>query len=253
VFGGLGQPHRPRVHLADFLAPRRPGDPVGFLRGLCTPWRHPLATVCAALPEGPVSNEAISAGIDEAVGGRWPEAALWVCAVRLGDGAPAVFGRPGAPAAGLGAAVAASCAIPGYYRPVSIGGQRYVDGGVRSVHNADLLRDHADDLDLVVVSAPMAYAGRRPPMVADLALRQAVRVQLDWEVAALRRRGVEVVVVAPDRRMLTAMGVDAMDARRRGGVSRQARRMTLTQLASGDVATRVALAARTRRHRRPAA
>ena len=35
-------------------------------------------------------------------------------------------------------AVAASCAIPGFYHPVEIDGRRYVDGGMRSTSNLDL-------------------------------------------------------------------------------------------------------------------
>ena len=35
-------------------------------------------------------------------------------------------------------AVAASCAVPGIWPPVTINGRRYIDGGVRSSTNADL-------------------------------------------------------------------------------------------------------------------
>jgi NTE family protein len=35
-------------------------------------------------------------------------------------------------------AVAASCAVPGVWPPVTINGHRYIDGGVRSGTNADL-------------------------------------------------------------------------------------------------------------------
>ena len=52
----------------------------------------------------------------------------------------------------LADAVAASCAIPGFYRPVDIGGRRYVDGGVRSASNLDLLAGH--ELDLVICLNP---------------------------------------------------------------------------------------------------
>ena len=43
-------------------------------------------------------------------------------------------GPAGVPAVtvSVGVAVAASCAIPGFYRPVKIGRRRYVDGGVCS-------------------------------------------------------------------------------------------------------------------------
>jgi predicted acylesterase/phospholipase RssA len=41
-------------------------------------------------------------------------------------------------------AVAASCAVPGIWPPVSIGGRRYMDGGTRSIANADLAEGHDD-------------------------------------------------------------------------------------------------------------
>ena len=52
---------------------------------------------------------------------------------------------------GLVEAVAASCAVPAVWPPVTIDGRRYIDGGVRSGSNADL----AADADTVVVLAPM--------------------------------------------------------------------------------------------------
>src|SRR5262249_12340909 len=52
----------------------------------------------------------------------------------------------------LASAVAASCAVPGVYPPVTIGGRRFMDGGVRSGTNADL----AAGATTVVVIAPMA-------------------------------------------------------------------------------------------------
>jgi NTE family protein len=49
-------------------------------------------------------------------------------------------------------AVAASCAVPCVFPPVAIGGRRYMDGGVRSLINADLAAGSAP----VVVIAPLA-------------------------------------------------------------------------------------------------
>jgi len=48
----------------------------------------------------------------------------------------------------LGVAVAASCAVPGIWPPVTIGDRRYVDGGIRSSTNADLAAEH-DGVDIV--------------------------------------------------------------------------------------------------------
>jgi NTE family protein len=231
----IGAPHRPRVRLGDFLRPRPPGDLVGALRGVLSPWsRNPLATVAAALPEGPVDTGPISQGLDQLADGRWPSAPLWVNAVRLRDGRRVTFGRDGAPAAELGLAVAASCAIPAYFRPVRIGPDRYVDGATRSVHGLDLLTGCG--LDVVVVSAPMAHAGRRAPIGADAAMRAVVRAQLQREAAKVRAGGTRVVLLAPTRPVLVAMGLDPMDARRRALVSRLARRSTLDALAPAGLA-----------------
>src|SRR4029078_9443187 len=54
----------------------------------------------------------------------------------------------------LADAVAASCAIPGFYHPVTIAGRRYVDGGICSVSNLDLLC--GEGLDLVICLNPMS-------------------------------------------------------------------------------------------------
>jgi len=50
-----------------------------------------------------------------------PHPALWIVATDCTTGRRVVFGRDDAPEADLSAAVAASCAVPGIYRPVRIG------------------------------------------------------------------------------------------------------------------------------------
>ena len=59
---------------------------------------------------------------------------------------------PARPPAELADAVAASCAIPGFYHPVEIDGRRYVDGGIYSTSNLDIVRD--EQLDLVICLNP---------------------------------------------------------------------------------------------------
>jgi NTE family protein len=86
----------------------------------------------------------------------------------------------------LVAAVAASCAIPGVFPPVTVGGRRYIDGGVRSGTCADLAAGH----DLVVVVALTQPGG---PWSA----RQAA------EVAGLRAGGSRVVEILPGPEPLT--------------------------------------------------
>jgi NTE family protein len=67
----------------------------------------------------------------------WPDRALLITAVD--EPRPASF-RVFDRAAGvpLVRAVAASCAVPGVWPPVTIDGRRNMDGGIRSAANADL-------------------------------------------------------------------------------------------------------------------
>ena len=79
----------------------------------------------------------------------WPARALLIVAVDAHTGRHRAFDRDsGVP---LVDAVAASCAVPGIWPPVTIGATRWVDGGVRSSDNADLAADH----ERVLVLAPM--------------------------------------------------------------------------------------------------
>ncbi len=62
---------------------------------------------------------------------------LRIACVERASGRRVVFGSAGAPEAGVADAVVASCAIPGVFAPVEIGGREYVDGGVWSLTNLD--------------------------------------------------------------------------------------------------------------------
>jgi NTE family protein len=145
-------------------------------------------------------------------GTAWPALELWIVAVRRRDGRRVVFGGPGAPAADVGSAVAASCAIPAYFAPVQIDGVAYIDGGVHSPTNADLLADR--DLDLVVVSSPMSVDLRSARPRVDLPIRLRFRQFLRGETWTLRRHGLRIVTIEPDTATLQAMGLNMMSARR---------------------------------------
>jgi NTE family protein len=218
----IGRPHRPRLQPCHLLQVRPVADLCGVVHGLTHPRTHALGALAAAwLPAGGVPTDAISAGIDAVFAHGWPADPLWLCAVALRNGRRAVFGQAGSPEAGVGLAVAASCAVPGYFKPVMIGGRRYVDGGLRSFTNMDLVKPLG--LDLVIVSAPMSQASCWPSVAADSVVRQSLRARLHREVAALRRSGVPVVTIEPDRLVAQAMGPNPMDARPRGTVSRVTR------------------------------
>jgi NTE family protein len=140
------------------------------------------------------------------MGARWP-GGLRICAVRRTDGARVVFGRAGAPDARLADAVLASCAIPGYFRPVTIGGTEYVDGGVHSVTNADVLRTEGLDLVIVVSSLSAAQGTAAGP---DGLLRRTVHRRMEREIERLEAAGIPVISLEPENDCRRAMGLRAM-------------------------------------------
>jgi NTE family protein len=162
--------------------------PGALLRAAWRPWRiRPGTLAAAALPAGSVPTEVVAAGLRPLFDDTWPARPLWVNAVRLDDGARVTFGHDGVDARpDVPTAVAASCAIPGFFEPVTIGGRRYVDGGAFSPTNADVVAGR--ELDLVVVSSPMSIAGNRIRLAPDQPMRRVARLALAREVARIRRR-----------------------------------------------------------------
>ncbi len=90
-------------------------------------------------------------------------------------------------------AVAASCAVPGVYPPVTIQDQRYIDGGVRSGTNADLASGHQRVLIVQV---------------------EAFDDALDGEQTELEKGGSSVLILKPDTASAEARGPNALDASR---------------------------------------
>jgi NTE family protein len=173
--------------------------------------RRPLAfrpdvAAMTLLPRGRIDISERARGLDEHMGGRWPSG-LRICTVRRSDGARVVFGREGAPPARLAGAVLASCAIPGYFQPVDIGGTEYVDGGVHSATNADVLR--TERLDVVVVIASMS-AAHGSANGADGWLRRTVHRRMEREIVRLQEAGVVVISLEPGADSRRAMGLRAM-------------------------------------------
>jgi NTE family protein len=173
--------------------------------------RRPLAfrpevAAMTLVPRGKVDISARARGLDGYIGERWPEG-LRICAVRRSDGGRVVFGRSGAPAARLAPAVLASCAIPGYFTPVVIDGTEYVDGGVHSVTNADVLKK--DGLDLVVVISSLSAAHGAVNGV-DGWLRRTVHRRIEREVARLEEAGTAVISLEPGTTARGVMGLRAM-------------------------------------------
>ena len=132
---------------------------------------------------------------------EWPDRKLLITAVDASDGSFVVF--DGDSDATLVEAVAASCAVPMVWPPVTIGGRRFIDGGMRSGANADL----ASGYDRVVIVAPIDRGGRISP---------GPGAQAD----GLRAEGAQVVVVTPDADAKEAIGRNVLDPARRGPASR---------------------------------
>jgi NTE family protein len=177
------------------------------------PWRlRPLDAAMTLLAPGRHDITEQLTALRQVEGTDWPSAPLWICVVRRRDARRVVLGRPGTPPAPLHLAIAASCAVPGHFAPVTIGRHAYVDGGVHSSTNAAVLRGQG--LGLVIVVAPMAGPSKGPHRgLYDASRWHAARL-LRREVRALRRSGTEVVVFRPDERVQQAMGDDFMSAAR---------------------------------------
>jgi NTE family protein len=171
------------------------------LRVLRDPLRHtPTQHAAGWLPEGWISHEPLKEQVRRVVPRGWsPHPGQWVMACDYATGRRVAFGREDAPPAELADAVAASCAIPGFYRSVRIGGRRYVDGGVYSISNADVLRDRG--LDLVIVLNPMSG---RPGMAK----------RLRHEARRLAEHGTDTVLIEPR----TPLGGNLMARGRRNEV-----------------------------------
>ena len=173
--------------------------------------RRPLAfrpdvAAMTLVPRGQLDISERARGLDELIGDRWP-GGLRICAVRRSDGARVVFGRDGAPPARLAPAVLASCAIPGYFRPVTIDDVEYMDGGVHSATNADVLRN--EGLDVVVIVSSMSAADGSAYGVDGL-LRRTVHRRMEREIARLERSGTAVVSLEPAAEARRVMGLKAM-------------------------------------------
>jgi NTE family protein len=142
----------------------------------------------------------------------WPERRLLITAVDAETGEARVFDREsGVP---LPDAVAASCAVPLVWPPITINGRHYVDGGVRSIANADL----AAGCDCVVVLAPVTVALRRSGRISN-------------QLASLGP-GVRSVVISPDAQARKAIGSNVLDFARRAASARAGRAQSVSVAAA---------------------
>ena len=126
---------------------------------------------------------------------EWPDVPLRLAAVEATTGKLVAFDRYSG--VELVDAVAASCAVPGIWPPTTIHGERYIDGGARSLTNVDL----AVGAGLVLVLVPGV-------------LIDPAQAQLDREIDALGP-DVETVVIVADDASVAAIGPNPLDPARR--------------------------------------
>ncbi|MEU4367624.1 patatin-like phospholipase family protein [Micromonospora chersina] len=134
---------------------------------------------------------------------QWPDRRVLLPAVDAESGDEVIFTRESGVT--LRDAVAASCAVPGIWPPVTIGDRRYVDGGVRSMTNADL----AAGADRVLIIQP-TLAGTPQPWG-----------DLDAEIAALAPASVHVI--SADQASVDAFGTNALSPATRAVSARAGR------------------------------
>ncbi len=132
----------------------------------------------------------------------WPALDLRITAVDIASGRLAV--HTAKTGADLKQAIASSCSVPGMFPPVPIAGRLYMDGGVRSGTNADVVLDLHPEFALVI--APICAASAPIGVVAERCL--------DDEVAKLRAAGTQVSTVLPGPREIAAFGPNLMDPAR---------------------------------------
>jgi NTE family protein len=159
----------------------------------------------AAMAAPTVDESERRAVIESRLGSRsWPERRLLIAAVDAETGEARFFDRESGVA--LTDAVAASCAVPIVWPPITINGRRYIDGGVRSSTNADL----ATGCDRVVVLAPVTVAFRPSSRISS-------------QLSGLGP-GVRSVVISPDAEARKAIGTNVLDPARRAASARAGRK-----------------------------
>jgi NTE family protein len=210
--------------------PLGPGSWKLIAHSLSAPMDHrPTALFAGWLPRGFISTDPLKDTIRRVAPTGWADHPnLWIVACDYATGRRVAFGREDAPDAELADAVAASCAIPGFYHPVEVAGRRYVDGGICSLSNLDLLAGR--DLDLVICLNPTSSVaeamGGTPAERVGALMRGVSGRRLGHEARKLRAEGTELLLVQPSQEDVAEMGLNLMARGRRVAVLERARKTT---------------------------
>ena len=137
---------------------------------------------------------------------------LRIVTVALDTGETRVFGEPGSDAVPISLAVAASCALPGFFRPVRIDAADYIDGGVRKTAHISLaLRERCGLVLCVNPIVPVrfslsrgllpirrqqgALASRGLLPILDQVFRLTLHSRLQYGLARYRRENPETDIL----------------------------------------------------------
>lgn len=183
---GVRLPELPTVRWQHFV----PRPRLRHIRRLGSALMSPASALLRMLPDGQVDLRPYFDFLEDHVGDEWPPGDLRICAVSEDDHELVVWSGGGG--VHLTDAIVASSSIPGYATAVVIGDRSYVDGGLRSPTNADVLIH--DNLDLALVLSPMTPDSGSNLGVTGILKRWAGR-RLVREVRMLRREGTEVIVL----------------------------------------------------------
>lgn len=196
---------------------RPPGLPSNRLRG----W----------FPPGMYSLEATRARLEADLPLAWPHKGLHICAVDLDAGRRVVFDKRSAQDVRFADAVLAAIAIPGFFPPVQIGNNAFVDGGVVSTTSLDVALDQGCDTILCI--APLGYrfdgmtSPRDPKLWPALAVRSLFARSLRRSLEKARDRGVPALVIRPGLTEVRTHGSNAMRRHDEAGIAEAAREGTL--------------------------
>lgn len=223
--------------------------------------------LAALLPEGRSDLTPLSQPLTELHPSGWPDRPLWIPATDLRTGRLTVFGRTPDPHSRhrhvettVSLAVQASAALPVYFAPVEIDGRSYIDGGIGSPYNANVLlgygsaghggdRSAAGPLDLVIILAPLSAEELTGLAPVSSAARSFPRRRLHGELRRLRAEGTTTVVFQPSRSVARAMGLNPMSTDRVPIIVDRSQRMLKRRLqtAADEVIEVLERAARTLR------
>lgn len=136
----------------------------------------------------------------------WPDSELQIVAVDADSGEVTIFRRNSG--VDLVDAVAASCAVPGIWPPVTIKSRRYIDGGVHSAENADLAQGYSR----IVILSPL---GTTLPRIGRAGLKE--------QIDLLEETGSKTSLLNPDSKSRKAIGLNPFSPETRGPAARAGR------------------------------